>query len=191
MAEPRPANDSAPIRPSLFDRALAATRTPPKPPLEPQPRPTPSDARPPRPPRDRAALALAAAIVATPLVTLVGATWLTAQARDETRVLTRSSTPAVTARRDHDRAAALLSAAWRAPTSGAAIEAAARVLPPDAALLRIERGATGAVTLDILAPDPDRAIAALRRDPLFTGLRAAAQARAEDGRMRVTLEPAR
>lgn len=185
MAEPRPANDSAPIRPSLFDRAVAATRS------SPMAQPAPARPRPPRPPLDRAALALAAAIVATPLVTLVGALLLTAQVRDDTAALARAAAPVVAARRDHDRAVALLRAAWTAPPLGATIEAAARVLPPDAALLRVERGATGAITLDIAAPDPDRAIAALRRDPLFATLRAAAQTRGDDGRMRVTLEPVR
>lgn len=187
MADPRPANDSAPVRPSLFDRALGAARRAPRttPPADRDPEPTAAS----RP--DRAGILLATAILATPLLTLAGATLTTAQLRHETRRSTERSAPAVAARAEQDRARALLAAAWNGPTLGATLEAIARSLPEDAALLRVERGA-GPLTIDLAAPDPDRAVAALRRDPAFGGLRAVAQSRAEgDGRMRITLEQPR
>lgn len=183
MADPRPADDSMPARPSLFDRALRAARPVPRAPVQPKAGE--------RLPVDRASVALAILIVATPLATLAGATWRTGQVRAETAALAQRSTAAVAAQSDRDRARALLSAAWNAPTLGATIEAIARALPEDAALLRVERNANP-LTIEIAAPDPDRALAALRRDPALGGLRAVAQARAEDdGRMRVTLEQTR
>lgn len=187
MADPRPANDSAPVRPSLFDRALGAARPAPRaaPPAGPPPQPTA------RPRFDRAAALLAMAIVATPLLTLAGATVLTTQLRRETQALTERSAPAVAALAQRDRTRAMLAAAWNAPTLGAMLEAIGRALPEDAALLRVERDA-GPLTIDLAAPDPDRALSALRRDPALGGLRAVAQSRADgDGRMRITLEQAR
>jgi hypothetical protein len=187
MADPRPANDSAPVRPSLFDRALGAARpapraaAPPDPPSQPTERPRP----------DRAAIFLALAIVATPLLTLAGATLMAGQARRETQALTERSAPAIAARAGQERARAALAATWNGPTLGATLEAIARALPEDAALLRVERS-VGPLTIDIAAPDPDRALSALRRDPALGGLRAVAQSRADgDGRMRVTLEQPR
>lgn len=183
MADPRPANDSAPIRPSLFDRAMDAARPAPRLPVPPVPTP--------RPAIDRAGAALAAAILATPLLTLIGATLLTGQVREETQRLTARSAPMAAARADRDRARALLTAAWGAPPLGATVEAIARALPEDAALLRVERDA-GPLTIDLAAPDPDRVLTALRRDPALGGLRAVTQTRAEDdGRMRITLEQPR
>lgn len=182
MADPRPANDSAPIRPSLFGRAVGAARPTAwqAPPAGPQPARTPRT--------DRAAILLAIAIVATPLLTLAGATVLTTQLRRETQALTERSAPGVAARAERDRARAMLAAAWNAPTLGATLEAIARALPEDAALFRVERNA-GPLTIEIAAPDPDRALSALRRDAALGGLRAVAQSRADgDGRMRITLE---
>lgn len=184
MADPRPANDSAPVRPSLFDRALGAARPVPReaPPAGPPPQPTG------RPGPDRAAILLAIAILATPLLTLAGATVMTAQVRRDTQALTQRSAPAVALRAGQDRARAALAAAWNGPTLAATLESIARALPEDAALLRVERG-TGPLMIDIAAPDPDRALSALRRDPALGGLRAVAQSRADgDGRMRITLE---
>lgn len=182
-ADPRPANDSAPIRPSLFDRAVDATRR------ERVSSPEPAAPRPPRPSIDRAAALLALAIVATPLVTLAGATLLTARVRDEAAVLSRSAAPIVADRRAGQQARALLGLAWGQPTLGTTVEAIARALPQDAALLRAERSAAGTVSVELLAPDPDRVLASLRRDPVLASLRATAQARADgDGRMRITLE---
>ncbi|KQN81445.1 hypothetical protein ASE90_12735 [Sphingomonas sp. Leaf67] len=187
MADPRPANDSAPVRPSLFDRALGAARPASRPPVPADPPPQPAE----RPRPDRAALILALAIVAAPLLTLAGATLMTAHVRRETRTLTERSAPAVAARTERDRGRAALAMAWNAPTLGATVEAIARALPEDAALLRVERN-TGPLTIDVAAPDPDRALSALRRDPALGGLRAVAQSRADgDGRMRITLEQPR
>ena len=186
MADPRPANDSAPVRPSLFDRALGAARPAPR-------AAVPADAPQPtaRERPDRAAILLAIAIVATPLLTLAGATVLTTQLRRETQALIEQSAPTVAVRAERDRARAMLAAAWNAPTLGTTLEAIGRVLPEDAALVRVERNA-GPLTIDIAAPDPDRMLSALRRDPALGGLRAVAQSRTEgDGRMRITLEQTR
>jgi|GEM_PF-1733648 len=182
VADPRPANDSAPIRPSLFDRAVGAARR------ERQPAPPPAP-RPARPPIDRASALLAAAILATPLLTWAGAAILTARAQDEGGAIARRAAPLVAEHAATERARILLQQAWRAPTLGTTLESLARALPRDAALLRAERNAAGMVSIEVAAPDPDRLLAALRRDPILAGLRATAQARADgDGRMRVTLE---
>ncbi|MEH3040201.1 MAG: hypothetical protein PGN21_09065 [Sphingomonas paucimobilis] len=182
VADPRPANDSAPIRPSLFDRAVDAARR------EKAPTPPPAP-RPPRPKLDRASALLAAAILATPLLTWAGAAILTTRVQDEGRVIARRAAPLVAEQVATERGRALLTQAWRAPTLGTTLESLARALPQDAALLRAERNAAGMVSIEVAAPDPDRLLAALRRDPLLAGLRATAQARADgDGRMRVTLE---
>jgi hypothetical protein len=186
-ADPRPANDTTPPRPSLVDRILA-----------PRPRPVAADplpepetvASPPRPRLDRMALAAALLIVAAPLATLAGATWLAADARAEAARWDRQAVPVAAARSVRDRARSLLAAAWTRPTLGATTESVARALPADAALLRTERTADGHLTIEVAAPDPDRLAAALRRDPALGGLRAVAQARG-DATMRVTLEQRR
>jgi len=178
-ADPRPADDSAPIRPSLFDRALGAARR--------ERTPTPAPA--PRAPIDRASLLLATAILATPLLTWAGAAYLTTRAQDEGAAIARRAAPQVAGQATAQRARALLTPAWRSPTLGTTLESIARALPSDAALLRAERDGAGNLSIEVAAPDPDRVVAALRRDPVLAGLRATAQARADgDGRMRVTLE---
>lgn len=181
-ADPRPANDSAPIRPSLFDRAVDAARRD----RAPTPPPAP---RPPRARIDRAAALLAAAILATPLLTWAGAAILTARVQEEGRTIARRAAPLLAEQAAAERARIWLAQAWRAPTLGTTLESLVRALPQDAALLRAERNAAGMVSIEVAAPDPDRLLAALRRDPVLAGLRATAQARADgDGRMRVTLE---
>lgn len=178
-ADPRPANDSAPIRPSLFDRAVGAAR--------PERAPTPDPA--PRAPIDRASALLAAAILATPLLTWAGAAILTARAQEAGRTIARHAAPQVAGQAAAQRARIRLAQAWRTPTLGTSLESIARALPQDAALLRAERDAAGQLSIEVAAPDPDRLLSALRRDPLLAGLRATAQARTDgDGRMRVTLE---
>lgn len=179
VAEPRPANDSAPIRPSLFDRAVDAARRE-------RPAPPPPAPGSPRPPLDRAAMLLAAAILATPLLTWGGAAILTARVQEEGRAIARRAAPQVAEQAAAQRSRVLLQQAWRLPTLGTTLEDTARDLPKDAALLRVERDGAGKLSMEVVAPDPDRVVAAL------PGLRATAQARAEgDGRMRVTLEQPR
>ncbi len=182
-ADPRPANDHAPIGPSLFDRAWGAARV--KAVRAPSPGPSPA-----RTPRDRIALLTAALIVAGPLATLAGAHWLTRETRRETAALAAQAAPLVATRTARERARALLAASWSNPTLGTTIEAVARVLPPEASLLRTERLADGRLVLEVAAPDPDRLAAALRREPALAGLRATAQLPG-DGAMRVTLEQPR
>lgn len=178
-ADPRPANDSAPIRPSLFDRAVDAARR------ERVPTPAPAP-RKPRPAIDRASLLLVIAILATPLLTWGGAAFLTIRARDEGAEIARRAAPQIARQAEAQRAHVLLQQIWRLPTLGTTVEETARALPKDAALLWVERDGAGNLSMEVVAPDPDRVIAAL------PGLRATAQARAEgDGRMRITLEQRR
>lgn len=178
-ADPRPANDSAPIRPSLFDRAVGAARR------ERGPTPIPAPHKP-RPPIDRMSLLLAAAILATPLLTWAGAAFLTGRAQDEGAAIARRAAPRIAEQAAAQRAHVLLQQTWRLPTLGTTLEGTARDLPKDAALLRVERDGAGTMSMEVVAPDPDRVVAAL------PGLRATAQARADgDGRMRVTLEQRR
>lgn len=184
-ADPLPANDDAPHTPSLFDRAVAAARRPERAPVEasmPRPRPATSI--------DGLTLMTAVAIVATPLATWGGAAWLAASARADGRAAERRAAPAVAARDARLAAIDTLSRVWSQPTLGTTIESVARALPPEASLARAERAANGALTLDVVTPDPDRLIAALRRDAALARLRPSAQ-KALDGRMQVTLETVR
>ena len=141
-ADPRPANDSAPIRPSLFDRAVEAARRDPTPPPAP---------RAPRPPIDRLSALLAVAIVATPLLTWGGAAILTARAQDEGRAIARRAAPVMAEQAAAHQAHTLLQQAWRGAPLGTTCESLARALPPDAALLRAERNAAGMIAIEVAA----------------------------------------
>lgn len=191
VAEPRPANDDAPTGPSLVDRLLAAARrTAARQPRTPRPVPAPGASATPRRPIDRMGLAMAAMIVAMPVVTWTGATLIAARDRAATARIMSTASPILAARTGRDHARTLLAAAWRGPTAGMVVEALARSLPADAALLRVERQATGALSVEVAAPDPDRLTATLRREPALAALRATGQAQG-DGTMRVTLEERR
>ncbi|WP_230769273.1 hypothetical protein [Sphingomonas sp. Leaf4] len=184
-ADPLPANDDAPRTPSLFDRAVAAARRrPDAAPVEPAPAPRRAV------PFDRPALAVACAIVIAPLLTWGGATWLAASARADGRIAAARAAPAIAARDARSAALATLTQTWSRQPLGATIEGIARALPPEASLVRAEADAAGRLSLDIVTPDPDRLIAALRRDPALARLRPTAQKRV-DGRMQVTLEALR
>ncbi len=184
-ADPLPANDDAPHSPSLFDRAVAAARRPER-------AHTAAST-----PRRRASTAIdgptlmtVIAILAAPLATWGGAAWLAASARADGRVAETRAAPVVAVRDARTAALDTLSRAWSQPSLGTTIESVARVLPPEASLARAERDTGGRLTLDVLTPDPDRLIAALRRDATLGSLRPTAQT-AVDGRMQVTLETAR
>ncbi|MEP9403253.1 hypothetical protein [Sphingomonas sp. VNH70] len=181
-ADPRPANDSAAIGPSLFDRAVGAAR--------PRPAPDPAPNGAPRRPADRAAIATALLLVAGPLATWLLATLWTGEVRRETAALAARAAPRIAARMADARARAMLAATWDQPTLGTTVETIARALPPEAGLLRVERPADGALRLEVATPDPERLAAALRREGALGHLRTAAQTPG-DGGMRVTLEEPR
>jgi len=190
-ADSRPANDDAPPSPSLVDRLLAAARR--KKTRRPQPpRPVPEPGMPVARRRaiDRIGLAMAVMIVAMPVATWIGATRIAARDRAATAQIVATAAPIEAARAGHDRARTLLTATWRGPTAGMVVEALARSLPPEAALLRVDRAPTGALSVEVAAPDPDRLMAALRREPALTALHATGQVQG-DGAMRVTLETRR
>jgi len=110
----------------------------------------------------RVAAAVALLIAAGPLATLLGAQILTAQARSDTATLRQGLAPRVAAERGADAARAEMRAATGGPLLGVTLEAIARALPADAALLRAERTRDGAVEIEVSTPDPDRLRPALR-----------------------------
>lgn len=133
---------------------------------------------------------MAVMIVAMPVATWIGATRIAARDRAATARIVATAAPIEAARAEHDRARMLLAAAWRGPTAGTVVEALAGSLPVEAALLRVDRTPTGALSVEVAAPDPDRLMAALRREPALTALHATGQVQG-DGAMRVTLETRR
>jgi hypothetical protein len=133
------------------------------------------------------AAALAALIALGPVITILGANILSGRARAEAQIFERKAAPRVAAAAAIERDRATLTTALRRPGIGATIEAIARVLPPEAALVRAERGADGLLELEIRAPDPDKLRAALRRESALATLRDTGQRQAEAA-MLVTLK---
>ncbi len=194
VADPRPADDMAPPGPSLVGQIVAAARR-----SRGFVSPAETDAAVParlpppreqRTPIDRVGAAVALMLIAAPLAIWIDAAWLTQRARTATDTLSRQAAPIDAARADAARAREQLGMAWTQPTIGTTIEAIGRALPADAALLRVERHATGLLSIEVAAPDPDQVTAALRRDPALAELRAVSQTPGDDG-MRVTLEQPR
>jgi hypothetical protein len=110
----------------------------------------------------RLALAVALLIAAGPLATLVGAELLARQARSATAALDARLAPRMAAERDAEQARAAMRAMVAQPTLGATLDAVARALPADAAVVRAERGPDGALELEVSALDPDQLRPALR-----------------------------
>jgi len=123
--------------------------------------------------------ALAALLAAGPVATIIGANMLAGSARAEVEGLRGEAAPRVAADRALAKDRAGLVALLRRPSLGATVEALARALPPEAALVRIERNPAGLLEVDITAPDPDKLRAALHREPALVRLRDAGQQRGE------------
>jgi hypothetical protein len=110
----------------------------------------------------RIAAIVALLIAAGPLSTLLGAEMLTARVRSEATGLNARLAPRAAAERAAEQARTEMRAAATGPMLGATLEAIARALPADAAVLRAERTRDGAVELEVSAPDPDQLRPALR-----------------------------
>jgi Tfp pilus assembly protein PilN len=125
------------------------------------------------------AAAFGALIAAGPLLTLVGANMLAARERSASAALQNQLAPRLQAE-DAARTArtALANAAGRA-SAGEVLETLAGVLPPEAALARLERTADGGLELDVTGGDPDGLRAAVRRAPEFAGMRNTSQRRTD------------
>ena len=123
----------------------------------------------------RVGLAVAALIALGPLATILGANMLAGGARTEARLLQAKVAPRVAAEGANARARDELAAVLRRPGAGQVLEAVARVLPPEASLVRAERNGDGLIELEVSTPDPDKLRAALRREPLLSGLRDSGQ----------------
>ncbi len=85
------------------------------------------------------------------------------------------------------RARAAIAPLMAGPTIGALALRLATVLPDEAGLHAMARGADGVLTIEIDTPDPDRLRPALAADPLLAGLDEVGQAPTDDGAIRVTL----
>ncbi|TGX54248.1 hypothetical protein E5A73_09050 [Sphingomonas gei] len=128
---------------------------------------------------------VAVLIAAGPLLTIGGATLLTARQRIAAARLADEASPRIKAARNAVEARGQIAALLGRPPLGATIEALARVLPPDAALVRAGRTAQGLLEIEVEVPDPDKLRAALRRAPAFARLRNTGQRQA-DAKMIVT-----
>jgi hypothetical protein len=130
-------------------------------------------------------LAVASLLAAGPLLTMLGAALLaTAADRDAAR-LREQVRPQAEAQARRVAARELLSEVIARPTLGATLESVARVIPADVTLVRAAHDATGGLTLDFAAPDPDRLRQALRRAPELRAVRNIGQ-RQGDGAMIVS-----
>lgn len=127
----------------------------------------------------RIAAALAALIATGPIVTIVGATLLAGSVEAQVQHLREQAAPRDAAAQAAARERAALVALLRQPGLGASVEALARALPADAALVRVERNAAGLLEVDLTAPDPDRLRAALHREPALARLRDVGQRQGE------------
>lgn len=125
-------------------------------------------------------------IAAGPIATWAGAVWLRARIGSADTAAARAYAPRVAARNRREAARRMLADAARRPSMGATLEALARVLPTEAALLRAGRGSDGRLEIVIATADPDALRAAVRRDPALGGLRDTDQERV-DGGMHITL----
>lgn len=135
----------------------------------------------------RVGVAVALLLIAAPVLTMGGATWMAARARADRAAVERTAAPrlAVLAARSEARRD-LVSVSSR-PGPAATLDSLARSLPRDALLASVARDASGKLRVEAIAPDPDRLRAALRRAPALAQLRDAGQRRG-DGAMIVVLE---
>lgn len=123
--------------------------------------------------------AVAALIAAGPLATILGANLLAGGIGKDVQHLREQAAPRAAAAQAAAKERAALVALLRQPGVGASLEALARALPADAALVRVERNAAGLLEVDLTAPDPDRLRAALHREPALARLRDTGQQQGE------------
>ncbi|MET3722394.1 hypothetical protein [Sphingomonas trueperi] len=129
---------------------------------------------------------LAALIAAGPLATLTGAMLLANAVERETTRLEATQAPRRITEQRREAAHGVLAAAMLRPGPAALLDGVAAALPADAALVRAERGADGALALEVSVSDPDALRSALRRVPALAGLRDVRQQEGE-GRTLVLL----
>ncbi|WP_294258296.1 hypothetical protein [uncultured Sphingomonas sp.] len=130
--------------------------------------------------------ALAMLIVAGPLATMLGAGLLSGASERATRRMAATLEPRHLRAQQREAARATLSAAILRPGPAALLDRVAAALPADAALIRAERSADGALALEVSVSDPDALRSALRRAPGLSGLRDVRQQEGE-GRTLVLL----
>jgi hypothetical protein len=122
---------------------------------------------------------VAALIALGPVATIVGANWIAGGARAEARQLEAKAAPRIAAAKAAASDRETLAGVLRRPTLGLVIEALARGLPPEASLVRAERGRDGLLEIEINTPDPDRLRTALRREPSLATLHDTGQRQSE------------
>jgi hypothetical protein len=135
----------------------------------------------------REAMLIAATVALAPLATLGGAMLLTRAVERESRDLSARVAARDAPLAERAEARAMLQAAATQPALVATLERLARVLPADARLMAVARGAEGGLSAEIAAGDPDLLRAALREDPQLAQLRNTGQRRGPDARVVVTM----
>ncbi len=129
----------------------------------------------------RVAVAVALLIAAGPLVTLLGADLLAGRARSDAARLSAGLAPRMAAEHGAEQARVQMGAAIARPMLGSTLEAVARALPANAAVVRAERMRDGALELEIATPDPDQLRPALRSLPRIGTFRNTGQRRGDTG----------
>lgn len=132
---------------------------------------------------------LALLTAAGPITTLAGATLLAGHAQRDAAAAEAALAPRHAAEQARVSARTILGTAIVQPGPAAWLDALSAALPADAALVRAERQADGAVELEVTVSDPDALRAALRRVPTLAGLRDVRQQEGE-GRTLVLLRQA-
>ena len=133
---------------------------------------------------------MAALLIAAPLATWAGAAWTAAGVRRDTAAIRAEAAPRLAAIAAREGARRELGALLQRDGVAATVESLARTLPREAVVGAAKRGSDGRLTIEVLAPDPDRLRAALRRSPVTARLRDVRQAGGPEGMM-VTLEDVR
>jgi len=137
-----------------------------------------------------AGVAVAALLLAAPLLTWAGAAYTAAGVTRDIRAIRTAAAPRLAAASARDRSRAEFDALLRRPGAATSLDSLARALPRDAVLIRAARYDDGRLAAEVLAPDPDRLRAALRRSPAVAAMRDRGQ-RGGAGGMVVLLEEGR
>jgi hypothetical protein len=157
-------------RQSLIDRMTER--------LAPQPGPPPPERRRAMPKIDwRFVAALIGLIAMGPLLTIIGARLLEADALAAVARLRGEVAPRAAAAARDGEARRLLREAVHRPPVAVWLDRLASALPADARVGRMTLGADGATEIEIATPDPDQLRAALRRHPVMSGFREVGQRR--------------
>lgn len=135
----------------------------------------------------RAGVAVAILLALAPTLTWAGARWTEARVRQDTAAIKRTARSRLATISAVGAARRELDDVLDTPGIAATLDGLAGALPAGATLTQAGRTADRRLAVEVMAPDPDRLRAALRRAPQTARLRDTGQRRG-DGAMLVALE---